>query len=139
MAQILIVDDEPTTLKLLKLNLELDGHEAFLASDGETALKRIEAERPDLVLLDVMMPVFDGWEVLKRLGEMKLNKGPKIIIMTAKVSERDLAKGLELGAHEYVTKPFDLDEFMGMIREILELSMEDTEQRRQAHLQGLGQ
>lgn len=139
MARILIVDDEPATLKLLKLNLELDGHEPFLASDGETALKRIEAERPDLVLLDVMMPVFDGWEVLRRLGEMKLSKNLKIIIMTAKVGERDLAKGLEMGAHEYVTKPFDLDEFMSIIRELLELSMEDTEQRRQAHLQGLAQ
>lgn len=137
MARILIVDDEPATLKLLKMNLELDGHSAFLASDGATALKRIEAESPDLVLLDIMMPVMDGWEVLRRLGETPLKHPVRVIIMTAKVGERDIARGLDLGAHEYVTKPFDLDELMDMIREILSLPAEELEKRRRAMLEGL--
>lgn len=139
MARILIVDDEPGTLKLLKINLELNGHEAFLASDGETALKRIETEKPDLVLLDVMMPVLDGWEVLRRLQELALRDAPRVIIMTAKAGGRDLARGLQLGAHEYVTKPFDMDEFLSIIGEILSLSPEETERRRRSHLEGLSQ
>ncbi|MFN8105591.1 MAG: response regulator [Acidimicrobiia bacterium] len=105
--RILIVDDEPDILLMLRVNLEAEGYSTLLASDGETALRRIAEERPDVVLLDVMMPVVDGWGVLERLGTM--NPRPRVILLTAKSSDRDLGKARELGADEYVTKPFDPD------------------------------
>lgn len=130
MARILVVDDEPSLLQMLKVNLELEGHEAFLAGDGQTALKRIEAEIPDLVLLDIMMPVFDGWEVLRRIGQMRFRRRPRVVVMTAKAGTRDYVKGLELGAHGYVTKPFDLEDFLETVREVLSLSEDELETRR---------
>jgi two-component system KDP operon response regulator KdpE len=135
-AKILIVDDEPSVLKLLKMNLELEGFEAFLASDGATALKRIQSEEPDLVLLDIMMPVMDGWEVLLRLGESGSRKRPVVIVMTAK-GERDHARCLELGAHAYVAKPFETDVVIDKVREFLSLSTEELESRRKQELREL--
>lgn len=105
--RILIVDDEPDILLMLRVNLEAEGYSTLLAGDGETALRRIVEERPDVVLLDVMMPVVDGWGVLERLGTM--DPRPRVILLTAKSSDRDLSKARELGADEYVTKPFDPD------------------------------
>ncbi|MGH2811406.1 MAG: response regulator transcription factor [Actinomycetota bacterium] len=136
MAKILIVDDEPSVLKLLKMNLELEGFEAFLASDGATALKRIQSEEPDLVLLDIMMPVMDGWEVLRRLGESGPRKRPVVIVMTAK-GKRDHARCLELGAHAYVAKPFETDVVIDKVREFLSLSAEEIESRRRQELREL--
>lgn len=119
MAKILIADDEPALLKVLKLNLDMEGHETLLASDGDTALKRIESDEPDVVLLDVMMPVFDGWEVLRRLSQMDAKKRPKVIVMTAKSGDHDVEHGLELGADRYVTKPFEVEDLIAMIQEVV--------------------
>lgn len=135
MAKILIADDEPAILEVLRRTLELEGHQPFLASDGGTTLQRIETEEPDLVLLDVMMPVMDGWEVLRRLGEIQAHKPPRVIVMTAKGGERDIAKGLELGASEYVTKPFEIDQLMKLIADVLARSPEEMERRRSALLE----
>lgn len=120
MARILIVDDEPGILKMLKVNLEMEGHDVMLAADGYTALRRIEAESPDLVLLDIMMPVIDGWEVLRNLKAQKLRSGPKVIVMTAKTGDTNQSKGLALGAEEYVKKPFDVEQLLSVIDEVLE-------------------
>lgn len=135
MAKILIADDEPAILEVLRRTLEFEGHQSFLASDGATTLQRIETEEPDLVLLDVMMPVMDGWEVLRRLGETQARKPPRVIVMTAKGGERDIAKGLELGASEYVTKPFEIDQLMKLITDVLARSPEEMERRRSALLE----
>jgi DNA-binding response OmpR family regulator len=105
--RVLIVDDEPDILLMLRVNLEAEGYETLLAGDGETALRRIVEEKPDVVLLDVMMPVLDGWGVLERLGPPESR--PRVIVLTAKSSDRDLSRAWELGADEYVTKPFDPD------------------------------
>lgn len=97
----------------------MEGHQTLLASDGETALKRIESDQPDVVLLDVMMPVFDGWEVLRRLSQLDPTKRPKVIVMTAKSGDRDFEQGIELGADRYVTKPFEMEELMAVIQEVI--------------------
>ena len=130
MAKILIVDDEPSMLQVLKLNLELEGHETLLAADGGTAVKRVEAEEPDLILLDIMMPVMDGWRVLATLSMMELRHRPRIIVMTAKAGGHDLIKGVELGADEYVTKPFELDDLMTVVDQVLSRTPEEVIKRR---------
>lgn len=135
MARILIVDDEPSLLKMLQVNLELEGHETLLAGDGETALKRIAAEAPDLVLLDIMMPVLDGWEVLRRLQLSAGRKQPRVIVMTAKAGGHDVVKGLELGADEYVTKPFDMDDLLALIVVVLSRSDEASAKRRRSMIE----
>lgn len=104
---------------MLKLNLDMEGHETLLASDGETALKRIELDEPDVVLLDVMMPVLDGWEVLRRLSRIDVKKRPKVIVMTAKSGDRDIEQGTELGADRYVTKPFEVEDLIAVIEEVV--------------------
>lgn len=115
--RILIVDDEPDILLMLRVNLEAEGYSTLLAGDGETALRRIAEERPDVVLLDVMMPVVDGWGVLERLALS--DPRPRVILLTAKSSNRDLSKARELGADEYVTKPFDPDVLLDTIEAVL--------------------
>lgn len=115
--RILIVDDEPDILLMLRVNLEAEGFVTLLAGDGETALRRIVEERPDVVLLDVMMPVIDGWGVLERLAVM--DPRPRVILLTAKSSDRDLSKARELGADEYITKPFDPDMLLRTIESVM--------------------
>ena len=135
MAKILIVDDEPTILELLKLNLEMAGHEVSLAGDGETAITRVEREHPDLVLLDVMMPAMDGWGVLSAIRNGNFGQ-PKVIILSAKVSSRDLSHGFELGADDYLTKPFDVNQVTERIDEVLAWSADDVADRRRQLLGG---
>lgn len=130
MAKILAVDDEPAILQMLKLNLEMAGHEVHLAGDGSTALARIQQEAPDLVLLDVMMPTLDGWQVLEGVQEMQLPKSPRVILVTAKASDSDLSRGLKLGADEYVSKPFELDDLLEIVEEVLARSDSDAAARR---------
>ena len=137
MTKVLIVDDEPALLQVLKVNLELDGYETYLASDGQTALKRIQSEEPDVVLLDLMMPVMDGWGVLSNLQEMKLRKPPRVVIMTAK-GDRDLERGLEMGASAYVTKPFENEDLLDTVREVMSLSRQQLAARNRAQLEEHG-
>ena len=105
MAKILIVDDEPDILLLLRLNLTAEGHDVVMAADGEKALERIAADAPDLVVLDVMMPVLDGWGVLEALRSVE--DAPPVVVVSAKTAGRDIAHAVRLGACDYLTKPFD--------------------------------
>jgi len=129
-AKILVVDDEPAILQMLKMNLEMEGHEAILAGDGETAIKRIESEHPDIVLLDIMMPALDGWQVLQRLQEMSLGKPPKVLVVTAKGGERDISKAFDLGAVDFVPKPFDVEDLLDRVKVVLVRTEIETEERR---------
>ena len=115
MARILVVDDEPDILLLLRMNLEAEGHEVLLAADGEMALARIAEHRPDLVLLDVMMPLRDGWGVLEAID----GEGRAVVMVSAKADPRDAQRALELGALDYLTKPFDLDKLLAVVDEQL--------------------
>lgn len=117
MARVLIVDDEPDILLMLRVSLEASGYEAGLAADGDVALQRVRAEPFDLILLDVMMPVLDGWGVLEALQR----EGRKIpvIVLSAKSAGRDVDRALALGAAEYITKPFEIDALMDRIGAVL--------------------
>src|SRR3954447_25191239 len=102
MPRVLIVDDEPDILLMLRVNLEADGYQTALAADGETALRRIGEEQFDMVLLDVMMPVMDGWGVLENLQHNE--QAPMVIVLSAKSAPRDIARAIDLGATDYMTK-----------------------------------
>ena len=133
--RVLIVDDEPDVLLLLRIELEAEGYDTLLAADGETAIRRIIEERPDIVLLDVMMPVVDGWGVLQRLAEH--GSTTRVIVLSAKASDSDVARALELGAHEYVTKPFDAAALLVTVAHVLASSPADLEAGRLRRLQNL--
>src|SRR6058998_274921 len=115
-ATILLVDDEESVQKLLAYPLERDGFRVVQAWDGEEALARFEAERVDLVVLDVMLPKLDGLEVCKRL---RAGSAVPIIMLTARDDELDKVLGLELGADDYITKPFSIREFRSRVRALL--------------------
>jgi DNA-binding response OmpR family regulator len=103
---VLVADDDPDILALVRFRLERDGYEVLSAPDGETALDLALARTPDLALLDVMMPLLDGYEVTRRLREHGPTATIPIILLTARVQEPDVERGFEAGADDYVTKPF---------------------------------
>jgi DNA-binding response OmpR family regulator len=127
--KVLIVDDEPDILVMLRVNLEAEGYQTALAADGATALRRIAEERPDVILLDVMMPVMDGWGVLEKLADDVFVH--RVIVVSAKSSERDITRALELGASAYLTKPFDPDELIGVVGRVLSSTPAQLETQRQ--------
>lgn len=113
---ILVVDDDPGLLKLMKRDLLSDGYRAITASDGKTGLQLIEDEEPTLVILDVMMPGLDGFEVCQRVRRFS---NVPIIMLTAKGRLEDVVHGLDIGADDYVTKPFGIDALLSRIRAVL--------------------
>ena len=117
--RILVVDDDPQIVRLLRASLEQAGYQVFAAYDGETALHMLRRERPDLVVLDLMLPDRDGWDVTRVMrGDASLADTP-IIMLTARVEHQDRIVGLELGADDYVTKPFHPGELLARIRAVL--------------------
>lgn len=111
--RVLIVEDDPDLLVVLRVNLTAAGLEPILAGDGRTAVSRIEAERPDAVLLDVMLPGIDGWHVLEQLHQM--GDPVPVVVCSAKKNPEDMAKAEELGAVAYVVKPFDIDRLVDAV------------------------
>jgi len=105
MARILVVDDEPDILLLHRLNLEGAGHEVLLAADGMKALERIGSDSPDCVVLDVMMPVLDGWGVLEALRGA--SDSPPVLVVSAKSAAADIEHAMTMGAKGYLAKPFN--------------------------------
>jgi len=114
--KILVVDDERRMVGFIRLNLEQDGFEVIEAYNGTEALERLRDSLPDLILLDVMMPDIDGFEVLRTIRE--ISQVP-VIMLTAKGEEEDIVKGLELGADDYVTKPFSPRELVSRVKAVL--------------------
>jgi DNA-binding response OmpR family regulator len=111
--RVLIVEDDPDLLVVLRVNLTAMGVEPILAGDGRTAISRIEAERPDAVVLDVMLPGIDGWSVLEDLHEM--GDPVPIVVCSAKKDIQDMERARELGASGYVVKPFDIDRLIDAV------------------------
>lgn len=111
--KILVVDDEKPISDIVKFNLDKEGYDAVTAYDGEEALKKVEAESPDLILLDLMLPKIDGLEVARQIRK---EHDTPIIMLTAKDSEIDKVLGLELGADDYVTKPFSNRELVARVK-----------------------
>ncbi len=116
---VLIADDEPNILISLEFLMKREGHTVLLARDGEEALSRIRSERPDLVLLDVMMPRKTGLEVCQAVRADEALAGVKILMLTAKGRDTDAAQGLGVGANGYMTKPFSTQALAARVREML--------------------
>lgn len=116
-ARILVVEDEPDMAMGLRDNLQFEGYEVLIASDGEVGLAMAQGDRPSLVLLDVMLPKLDGFEVCQRLRESGF-RAP-ILMLTARGQEIDKVRGLELGADDYITKPFGVRELLARIKAAL--------------------
>jgi DNA-binding response OmpR family regulator len=111
--RVLVVEDDPDLLVILRVNLSGAGIEPILASDGRTAIDRIQAERPDAVLLDVMLPGIDGWQVLEELH--RLGNPVPTVICSAKRHPEDMARARELGAVAYLVKPFDIERLVDAV------------------------
>ncbi len=114
--KILIVDDDENICELLRLYLEKDGYETLVAGDGQAAIQSAERYNPDLILLDIMLPKLDGWQVCR---EIRKKSNTPIIMLTAKGETFDKILGLELGADDYVSKPFDTKEVLARIKAVL--------------------
>ncbi|ABU60461.1 MULTISPECIES: response regulator transcription factor [Roseiflexus] len=114
--RILIVDDEPGLRDLLRINLEHEGFSVIEAESGAQGLQMVRDQHPDLMILDVMMPEMDGWEVCRRLREF--SQMP-VLMLTARTQSKDIVTGLESGADDYLTKPFNMDELTARIRALL--------------------
>ena len=120
--KILIVDDDENICELLRLYLEKDGYETYEASDGEKAIEYFNRYSPNLILLDIMLPKLDGWQVCR---EIRKTSDVPIIMLTAKGETFDKILGLELGADDYVTKPFDAKEVVARVKAVLRRCTED--------------
>ncbi|HEY5503083.1 MAG TPA: response regulator [Candidatus Anoxymicrobiaceae bacterium] len=128
--KILVVDDDPTMVKLINVNLKLNNYSVVEATSGEQALDVLESDVLDLVVLDIMMPGVDGWEVLKRIrGNTETQEMP-VILVTAKTQDSDVIRGWELGADEYVIKPFNPLLLVEVIKMVLDRSYDERLERR---------
>ena len=114
--RILIVDDEPRYLRLMEANLVSDGYQVFKAVNGQEAVDRVASQHPDLVLMDIMMPVLDGFGATERIREF--SQVP-IIVVTARGEENARVRGLDLGADDYIVKPFSATELLARVRAVL--------------------
>lgn len=120
--KILIVDDEPHIIELVKFNLEITGFKVLEATDGQKAIEITKKEKPDLVLLDLMLPIIDGFEVCRILRKNSETREIPIIMLTAKSEEVDKILGFEIGADDYITKPFSPRELVARVRAVLRRS-----------------
>jgi DNA-binding response OmpR family regulator len=116
---VLVADDDPDILALVTFRLERAGYDVVGATDGEKALQLALAQPPDLAVLDVMMPKLDGYEVTTRLRQNERTRRIPIILLTARVQEADIARGFEVGADDYVKKPFSPQELGARVQAIL--------------------
>ncbi|MBV9471272.1 MAG: response regulator transcription factor [Abitibacteriaceae bacterium] len=143
--KILIVDDERMLVETIEYNLQKAGFETLTAYDGETALAQVKAAKPQLVILDLMLPKLSGWEVCRVLrhdpdyrlsaNSLKANNFPAILMLTARGEESDRVIGLEMGADDYLIKPFSMREFVARVRALLRRAVEDTSQEEDGSLQ----
>ena len=117
--KIVLAEDEPQIARLIEFKLKKEGYDVTWRENGEEALKAIKADKPDLILLDIMMPVMDGYEVLRRLKEDENLTDIPVIMLTARAQEKDVVKGIDLGAEDYITKPFHPAELLARVKRIL--------------------
>jgi DNA-binding response OmpR family regulator len=118
-ARVLVIDDEEPIRLLCRVNLEAEQMEVLEAADGPSGLEKARAERPDVVLLDVMMPGLDGWRVAEELLDDPRTESIPIVFLTARAELRDRARGIDLGGVDYVTKPFNPVELAPLVRDLL--------------------
>lgn len=125
-SKILIVDDEENICELVRLYIEKEGFDAVIANDGQEAVVKFNKEKPDLILLDIMLPIKDGWQVCR---EIRAQSKVPIIMLTAKGETFDKVLGLELGADDYVVKPFEPKELIARIRAVLRRSADSVDEK----------
>jgi DNA-binding response OmpR family regulator len=128
--KVLVGDDEPDVLLLCRVNLEFEGYEVVQASDGEEAMRTVRAEHPDVILLDVMMPRMDGWQVLAALKSDPETAEIPVVMLTAKVQDQDQLRGWSGGAAEYITKPFSPLALSEVLEAVLSKDPHEEERRR---------
>jgi two-component system, OmpR family, alkaline phosphatase synthesis response regulator PhoP len=121
-SSVLVVDDEPQVAWMLQFSLEAEGFQTFAARDGRTALDELRQHRPQLMLLDIMMPVMDGWSVLQEIRDLPEGERPRVVVVSARASLRDRAKAAELGAEAFVAKPFNVDDLLGVLNRLKKAS-----------------
>ncbi len=140
MARVLVIDDEGPIRLLCRVNLEAAGMEISEAEDGPSGVEAARAEQPDVILLDVMMPGMDGWEVFGELLKDERTAKIPIVFLTARAELRDQARGLELGGVDYVTKPFNPLHLAPLVNDLLErVERGDVQERRRERLAELRQ
>ena len=121
-SRILVVDDEPQVVWMLQFSLEAEGYQTLSARDGRAALDEVREHHPSVVLLDIMMPVMDGWAFLEELQALAADERPRVIVVSARSSLRDRAKAAELGADAFVAKPFNVDDLLVVLHDIEQAS-----------------
>ena len=117
---ILVIDDEPGIVEIIQTNLEAEGYAVLGANSGLVGLKAINEMNPDLVILEVLVPEMNGWDVMRRVGSDPETAETPFIVLTVRSEERDFVKGLEMGAIDYLTKPFDPVQLSGLVSRVLE-------------------
>ncbi len=132
--RILVVDDDPAIVKVVRSYLEQAGYEVLTAADGERALQIVRRERPDLVVLDVMLPHRDGWELTRTIRADAALAAMPIILLTARVEDADKIIGLEFGADDYITKPFNTREVVARVRALLRRTQLDQGRTLLSHV-----
>ena len=125
--EILIVEDEPGVVVAIQFLMEQQGHNVLVAERGEDALDLIYKYKPDLVLLDIMLPGISGWEVCEIVRLNPDYRNVKIVFLTARGDESEIARGLTLGADAYITKPFSNEQLIAKVNAVLEDALEETE------------
>lgn len=118
MTRVLVIDDEAPIRLLCRVNLEAEGIDVLEAPDGQSGIDLARSERPDVILLDVMMPGLDGWQVAERLLEDEATRDLPVVFLTARADLRDRARGMDLGGTDYITKPFNPVDLSGLVREV---------------------
>lgn len=118
--RILVVDDEIYIVHILEFTLTMEGYDVVTAADGDEALRKVEEDRPDLVVLDIMMPRMDGYEVCRRLREEEETRDLPVILLSAKGRPIDRETGMEVGANDYIVKPFSPRRLLEKIRDLLD-------------------
>ena len=124
--EILIVEDEPGVALAIQFLMEQQGHRVLVAERGEDALELVYKYKPDLILLDIMLPGISGWEVCEIIRLNPAYRNIKVIFLTARGSEAEIARGLALGADAYITKPFSNDQLVAKVNRLLEKAFEET-------------
>ncbi|MCX6361192.1 MAG: response regulator [Armatimonadetes bacterium] len=128
--KILAVDDERAIVRLVQVNLERAGYEVVTAYDGREALEKVASESPDLIVLDVMMPYMDGFEVLETLKKNPETRDTPVIMLTAKAQDADVFRGWQSGVDCYLTKPFNPMELLAFVKRVFKSLEDDTSEKR---------
>ncbi|HEV3471725.1 MAG TPA: response regulator [Actinomycetota bacterium] len=117
--RILVADDDPVILRLIQVNLELEGYKVLTANNGEEAVATATSETPDLVILDIMMPRLDGYQTCEQLKANDATKDIPVVFLSAKAQQADIEKGKSYGVEEYLTKPFDPTELIEVVERLV--------------------